>query len=504
MHFLLSMLLLVACVALVWRATYEPGSGRAAPTALSTWAVRLLLLPGSATLAGGTIATAAGPHAGGEGTGDVVERDHLARRGDARLGDPAPRHDGDVPRAGGGRRVVPAALARGATPATQKAMTAVCVLLACQGFVGVDAVRARAAGRDRVVPRRARALTWLALLWAVAAGRLGRPALRAAAATRAGARARRAAQVRALVTGGAGFIGSHLVDALLDAGDEVTVVDHLDPAHAAIFEPARERGAQLVRGDVDRRRARCAQAFARGPAGGRLPPGGADRRPPLGRRPVDRRAREHRRHRGGARGRARTPACARVRAGLDRGRLRRSRRGCRRPRPRRIAPLSPVRREQGGGRDLPGAVQRACTASRRCRCGCRTSTARARTRTARRASSRSSARAARRAARRSTIFGDGRQTRDFVYVGDVVEAFVRRRPRRRQRRAQHLAPARETSAARSSPRRSGSTSAAGPARLGEISRSCLDPSRGGRSALGWRARTPLADGLERTLESLRR
>ena len=74
MHFLLSMLLLVACVALVWRATYEPDERPRSTDRVSTWSVRALLLPGAATLAGGTIATAAGPHAGGAGTGDIVER----------------------------------------------------------------------------------------------------------------------------------------------------------------------------------------------------------------------------------------------------------------------------------------------------------------------------------------------------------------------------------------------------------------------------------------------
>src|SRR3954452_11614877 len=69
-HFLLSMALLVAAVTLAWRATYEPGDRVPADDRVAVWAVRALLVPGALTLAAGTIATAAGPHAGGEGTGD--------------------------------------------------------------------------------------------------------------------------------------------------------------------------------------------------------------------------------------------------------------------------------------------------------------------------------------------------------------------------------------------------------------------------------------------------
>ena len=46
---------------------------------------------------------------------------------------------------------------------------------------------------------------------------------------------------RALVTGGAGFIGSHLVEALLIRGDHVTVVDNLSTGRRANLPAAHER-----------------------------------------------------------------------------------------------------------------------------------------------------------------------------------------------------------------------------------------------------------------------
>jgi len=59
---------------------------------------------------------------------------------------------------------------------------------------------------------------------------------------------------RCLVTGGAGFIGSHLVAALQQRGAEVTVLDNLSTGHREQVP----KGAKFVRGDV-----RDARAVAR-------------------------------------------------------------------------------------------------------------------------------------------------------------------------------------------------------------------------------------------------
>jgi UDP-glucose 4-epimerase len=56
--------------------------------------------------------------------------------------------------------------------------------------------------------------------------------------------------MRALVTGGSGFIGSNLVDALLDRGDEVTVVDDLSTGRIENLDAARRRGIAFHEADI--------------------------------------------------------------------------------------------------------------------------------------------------------------------------------------------------------------------------------------------------------------
>jgi len=61
--------------------------------------------------------------------------------------------------------------------------------------------------------------------------------------------------MRTLVTGGAGFIGSNLVDALLARGDEVVVVDDLSTGRRENLDQALAAGATLVEADIRDREA---------------------------------------------------------------------------------------------------------------------------------------------------------------------------------------------------------------------------------------------------------
>jgi UDP-glucuronate 4-epimerase len=61
--------------------------------------------------------------------------------------------------------------------------------------------------------------------------------------------------VRVLVTGGAGFIGSHLCERLLDRGDDVFAIDNFDPFYPERIKrrtiaPLRERGLGLYEADI--------------------------------------------------------------------------------------------------------------------------------------------------------------------------------------------------------------------------------------------------------------
>jgi UDP-glucose 4-epimerase len=56
--------------------------------------------------------------------------------------------------------------------------------------------------------------------------------------------------MKSLVTGGAGFIGSNLVDALLARGDEVTVLDNLSTGRRGNLDGALAGGARLAEVDI--------------------------------------------------------------------------------------------------------------------------------------------------------------------------------------------------------------------------------------------------------------
>ncbi len=106
--------------------------------------------------------------------------------------------------------------------------------------------------------------------------------------------------------------------------------------------------------------------------------------------------------------------------------------------------------------------------------------------------------------RKVTINGDGRQTRDFVYAGDVARAVVSALEKR-VNGVFNISTGIETSINRILAELSrifGSPAkpVRGPSKPNEDRRSCLDPARAA-AALGWKAATNVADGLRLTVEA---
>jgi UDP-glucose 4-epimerase len=101
-----------------------------------------------------------------------------------------------------------------------------------------------------------------------------------------------------------------------------------------------------------------------------------------------------------------------------------------------------------------------------------------------------------------TIFGDGNQTRDFVFVDDVVDAFARARTGGSGLLA-NVGTGTETTVNELFSTMARLTDFTGsavyaPARPGELARSALDPTLVGQE-LGWKPLHTLEDGLDRTL-----
>jgi len=106
----------------------------------------------------------------------------------------------------------------------------------------------------------------------------------------------------------------------------------------------------------------------------------------------------------------------------------------------------------------------------------------------------------------ATIFGDGEQTRDYVYVGDVVDANLRAAGSDTTGPI-NIGLGQEKSVLdivevlkKHAP--DGFEVEHAPERPGEVQHIALDPSRA-REELGWQAQVELDEGLKRTLDSLR-
>ena len=109
--------------------------------------------------------------------------------------------------------------------------------------------------------------------------------------------------------------------------------------------------------------------------------------------------------------------------------------------------------------------------------------------------------------RPTKIFGDGTDTRDYVFVDDVVDAFVKASGEAGGGERFNVGTGVETSARQLHTVIAEAVGAPDdpefhPPRLGELKRSCLDISRAKR-VLGWEPKVDIAEGVARTVEYFR-
>jgi UDP-glucose 4-epimerase len=293
--------------------------------------------------------------------------------------------------------------------------------------------------------------------------------------------------VKVLVTGGAGFIGSHVVDALLAAGAQVHVVDDLSTGRRENLEGALERGAELHTADVtDDAQITRATGLAQPEVVLHLA-AHIDAR-----RSVDEPAFDARINVAGTaavleaarRAGARRVVLASTAAVYGKPEVVPT------PEPGPVQPLTPYGASKAAAEtylQLYGRLYGLSTLALRMAnvygprqnphgesgvvaifCG---------------------AAAERRAV---TIHGDGRQTRDYVHVSDVAAAFVLATATP-VTGVLNVATGRETSVMDLAGAL-GVEVLHGPRRAGEIARSCLDPTAA-EQAIGWRAQTALGTAL---------
>ena len=169
-HYVTTCMLLIAAAVLVWRVHREPDAPPITSERRTSIATRALCVFGGIVLVAGSFATAAGPHAGGAGTGDYVSR-MTAIALDTMI-----EIHGHAAAVMGGLSVLLwfYARAKGASVGLMKALTAVCVLIAAQGVIGLIQYYNALPSEVVWVHASLAAVLWLAMVWSVLAA--GRPA----------------------------------------------------------------------------------------------------------------------------------------------------------------------------------------------------------------------------------------------------------------------------------------------------------------------------------------